>query len=458
MDWLPTLTDREGPLYRRIVDALSADVASGRLRRGQQLPTHRALAKSLGVDLTTVTRAYTEAQRCGLTEARVGQGTFVAESAVQARQAVSRRPEFDLSMNLPPQPIETGLEDRLTRGIAALQREVGFSAHLNYREPGGSDAERGIAAAWLGARIANAHGDRLVICPGTQNALFNLLIAVTSPGDVVLTESLTYPGIKAAAAYAGVRLVGVQIDEEGIIPDALKSACRRHAPKAAYLIPTIHNPTTATMPLSRREEIAEILRAKKVLLFEDDAYGMLAPSAMPLASLIPERTYFAASLSKCIAPGLRTSFVLTPDHRSAGVLANALRATVQMPAFLMIALATRWLQDGSADAIIGAIRDEAAARQKLAAHVLGRHAYSAHPGGHHIWVPLPRGWSKTEFVSHLHRQGLAIVTADAFSVEESQHHAIRVSLGAASSRAELVAALEILTTALKLSAAASRVV
>jgi DNA-binding transcriptional MocR family regulator len=458
MDWLPTLTDREGPLYRRIVDALSADVASGRLRRGQQLPTHRALAKSLGVDLTTVTRAYTEAQRCGLTEARVGQGTFVAESAVQARQAVSPRPEFDLSMNLPPQPVEAGLEDRLTRGIAALQREVGFSAHLNYREPGGSDAERGIAAAWLGARIPNGHGDRLVICPGTQNALFNLLIAVTSPGDVVLTESLTYPGIKAAAAYAGVRLVGVQIDEDGIIPDALKSACRRHAPKAVYLIPTIHNPTTATMPLSRREEIAEILRAKKLLLFEDDAYGMLAPSVVPLASLIPERTYFAASLSKCIAPGLRTSFVLTPDHGSAGILANALRATVQMPAFLMIALATRWLQDGSADAIIGAIRDEAAARQKLAANVLGRHAYSAHPSGHHIWVPLPRGWSRTEFVSHLHRQGLAIVTADAFSVDESQHHAIRVSLGAASSRAELVRALEILATALKLSAAASRIV
>ena len=96
MDWTPTLNDREGPLYRRIVDALSADVASGRLRRGQQLPTHRALAKSLGVDLTTVTRAYTEAQRRGLTEARVGQGTFVAESAVQARQTASPRPEFDL--------------------------------------------------------------------------------------------------------------------------------------------------------------------------------------------------------------------------------------------------------------------------------------------------------------------------------------------------------------------------
>jgi DNA-binding transcriptional MocR family regulator len=60
MDWLPTLSDRQGPVYRRILDALAADVANGRLHRGQQLPTHRALAKALGIDLTTVTRAYTK--------------------------------------------------------------------------------------------------------------------------------------------------------------------------------------------------------------------------------------------------------------------------------------------------------------------------------------------------------------------------------------------------------------
>ena len=82
-------------------------------------------------------------------------------------------------MNLPPQPMEADLEGRLTRGIAAIQREIGFSAHLNYREPGGTKAEREIAAGWLRARIADVHGDQLVICPGTQNALFNLLITLT---------------------------------------------------------------------------------------------------------------------------------------------------------------------------------------------------------------------------------------------------------------------------------------
>jgi DNA-binding transcriptional MocR family regulator len=449
MEWVPTLADREGPVYRRIVDALSADIASGRLNRGQQLPTHRALAKALGIDLTTVTRAYTEARERGLTQARAGRGTFVAESLSQPWHADAAQPQFDLSMNLPPQPLEADLEGRITRGLAAIQREVGFSAHLNYREPSGSDAERDIAAAWLRPRLAHAHGDRLVICPGTQNALFNLLIALTSPGDIVLTEALTYPGIKAAAVYAGVRLIGVPIDQHGIVPDALDAACRQHKPKAVYLIPTIHNPTTASMPRSRREQVAGILRANNVLLLEDDAYGMLAPDAVPIASLIPERTYFAASMSKCIAPGLRVSFLLTPDRDAAGRIAAALRASVQMPAFLMVALVTRWLRDGSADAMITAIRDEAAARQKLAATALARHAYASHPNGHHIWVPLPRNWSRTEFALHVQWQGLAVVTAEAFSVEDNQPNAIRVSLGAARSRAELVQALAILAAALQ---------
>ena len=76
---------------------------------------------------------------------------------------------------------------------------------------------------------------------------------------------------------------------------------------------------------------------------------------------------------------------------------------------------------------------EAAARQRLAADVLAGHAFSSHPNGHHIWMALPRGWGRTEFASHVQRQGLAIVTAETFSVTEAQPQAIRVSLGAASS-------------------------
>jgi DNA-binding transcriptional MocR family regulator len=446
MDWIPTLQERTGPAYQRIVDALAADIASGRLRRGQQLPTHRALAQSLGLDLTTVTRAYTEARRRGLTEARVGQGTFVAEAMPPPLQGGL---QFDLSMNLPPQPLAADLEGRITRGLAAIARESGFSAYLNYREPGGSEAERAVVADFLRPRIANVDADRVVICPGTQNALFSFLVARTSPGDVVLTEALTYPGMKAAAAALGVRLVGVRMDADGALPDALAAAFREHRPRAVYLIPTIHNPTAATMPRARREQVAEIVRAHDLLLFEDDAYGLLDPDAVPLARLIPERTFFAASLSKCMAPGLRISLVVAPDQAAADALRAALRASVQMPPLLMVALVTRWLQDGSAEAIMDAIRAEAAARQQLAAKALAAHPFARHPNGHHLWVPLPQKWTTAEFTAHVQRQGLAIVSAESFAVAPEQAHAVRVSLGAANSRAELATALQLLKRALE---------
>src|SRR3954451_21916185 len=105
-------------------------------------------------------------------------------------------------------------------------------------------------------RVPHAHADKLVIFPGAQTILFNLLAYLARPGDIVLTEALTFPGIKAAAAQLGVRLVSVAMDDGGILPDALAKACRTHKPKAVYLIPTLHNPTTATVSAERSGAIA----------------------------------------------------------------------------------------------------------------------------------------------------------------------------------------------------------
>ena len=120
--------------------------------------------------------------------------------------------------------------------------------YLNYREPAGSEEERDAAAKWLRRRLPGLQGERVAICPGSQAALLCMLLALTSPGDVVLTDMLTYPGMRAAAAQTGVRLQGVAADDAGMLPDALDAACRVQAPKALYLVPTIHNPTTLTMP------------------------------------------------------------------------------------------------------------------------------------------------------------------------------------------------------------------
>lgn len=458
MDWIPTVSEWHGPMFLRIVDALAADIASGRLVRGQRLPTHRALALALDIDLTTVTRAYGEARRRGLLDARVGQGTFVSETTARAASDLPVPVNIDLSMNLPPQPVEANLDLRIAQGLATLRADAGFSAYLGYARPGGSTDEREVAAAWLQPRVPQASADRIVIYPGSQAIIFNALLALTSPGDVVATEALTFPGIKAAAARLDVRLVGVAMDAEGIRPDALDAACRKHRPKAVYLVPTQQNPTTATMSTGRRKAIADTIRERGCVLIEDDVYGPLEPQIAPIATLIPERTYFAASIAKCIAPALRVAYLLAPDQAAEQRMRAGLQATMQMPPSLMVALVTQWLQSGVASEIIRAIRNEAAARQQLATRFLKGVAYAARPASHHLWMPLPKHFDGTDLLSHLMRNGLAVVGEDAFAVGDAAPRGLRVSLGAARNRAELSQALQVLSSAVRTPVGATQIV
>ena len=447
MDWIPTLSEWSGPVYLRLVEALGADIANGRLTRGQQLPTHRALSQALDIDLTTVTRAYGEARRRGLIEARVGQGTFVSETTARSARNIPFPVKIDLSMNVPPQPVEANLDMRIAKGFAAIQSTASFSAFLNYQRPGGSDEEREAAAQWLRARLPEARTERVVIYPGNQAILFNALLSLTAPGDVVLTEALTYPGIKAAAAKLGVRLIGVEMDKEGVLPDALADACRRHRPKAVYLTPTQHNPTTATLGPERRRAVARAIEENATFLIEDDAYGLLEPNVTPIARLIPERTYLAVGLSKCIAPALRVSFLLAPHAAAEQAMRSTLQATSQMPPRLMVALVTHWLKSGTADQIISAIRNEAAGRQQLANRILKGVSFASRPNAHHLWLSLPRHWNAASFSSHILRAGLAVVESDAFALDQPAPQAVRVSLGAARNRAELAQALQLLAAA-----------
>jgi DNA-binding transcriptional MocR family regulator len=173
---------------------------------------------------------------------------------------------------------------------------------------------------------------------------------------------------------------------------------------------------------------------------------MLDRSASPIANLIPERTYLATTLSKCIAPALRVAYLVTPDNAAQQDMRTCLQATVQMPAPLMVALVTHWIESGIADRIITAIRNEAIGRQQLAQRALKGFQFQAKPAAHHLWLRLPEG--RPDVAAHLLRNGLAIVAGDAFAVDGTPPHAARVSLGAARNRSELTEALRILVSAL----------
>lgn len=460
--WVPDVRKGVKPVYLAIADAIAGDVRTGRLAPGQRLPPQRLLADQLGLDFTTVARAYSEARQRGLVDARVGQGTFVRPPAAgpgPGRVPTAAGGVVDMTMNVPPDPQDAALAERMRQGLVGLGADFDPRALLRYQDGAGLPADRAAGVEWLRHRLPGLGVERVLVCSGTQGALLAALTTLARPGDAVCCEALTYPGFKALAAQLGVRLVGLALDADGIDPAAFQAACAEHRPKALYCGPTLHNPTTLVMPRERREAIAAVARRHGVLLIEDDIYGPLVPSAPPpFGALAPDITLHIAGLAKCVAPGLRVAYLVAPDPRHAARLAAGLRATTLMASPLGTALATRWIGDGTAEAILAAVRREAVARQRLAADILGAERGAAWPEAFHIWLRLPEVWTRAEFATHLRTQGLAVVTSDAFAVTRSPPEAVRIGLGAAAGRDDLRWVLETVADALDQSPAVASTV
>lgn len=449
-DWVPDLETSNKPRYLAIADAIALDIRAGRLAAQDRLPPQRKLAAHLGLDFTTVARGYGEAQRRGLVICKVGQGTSVAATGKPPRKPdtpVSRAVQTDLSMNLPPEPDDPGLLARMRAGVAAVSDDlVGL---LRYQGFGGAPADKAAAANWLSRRALVPAEERVFVTPGAHAALLGIFGHLAKPGDTILAEAITYPGARAIAAQLGLTLQGLPMDQEGIDPDAFAAACRQGSPKALYLNPTLQNPTTLTIPKSRRDAIAATARRFGVPIVEDDAYGFIpVKSPPPFAALAPDLTWHIAGLAKCIGAGLRTAYTLVPNSRSGWPFASALRAATVMASPFTAAIATRWIEDGTADAILRFIRLEAAARQALASEILPSGSFRADPMAFNLWVELPQPWTRSAFVGHMRATGLGTVASDAFTLAGPPREAVRVCLGGPIGRESLRRGLEFMAHAL----------
>lgn len=443
-DWIPRLLADGTPRYLAIVKAIAEDIRSGRLSDGEWLPPQRILAKKLGIHFTTVARGYVEAQNRGLVESKVGQGTFVTSTSVDRKPHIAfpTRPA-DLTMNLPPEPADPELIERMQAGAEYIASDI--VSLLRYQGFGGSHVDKEAALEWLRRHSLTPSPERLFVSPGAHSALVGILTVLSSPGDVVLAERITYPGIRSIAAQLNLKLIGIEMDENGIIPEALSEACAKQKPKAIYLNPTLHNPTTMTIPNDRRREIVEVARHFNVPIIEDDAYGFIPPRGQRptcFTSLASDLTWYIAGLSKCIGAGLRIAYVVTPNTRSAWSFASNMRASTVMASPLTVALATRWITDGTAAMILRFIRNETAERYKLAAEILPEGSFAGNPLSFSLWVQLPAQWTRTAFVEHLRTTGIGVVASDAFVVDGRAPEAVRMCLGGPVGRQQIKGALE----------------
>ena len=442
--WLPDIETKSGPRYLAIAQALAEDVDVGRLAPGSKMPTHRDLAFRLGLTVGTISRAYAEAQRLGLLSGEVGRGTYVRDcgnrlGTLDSRDALPDG-QVDLSLNYPP---ISGIEEQaMRRALRAVADSNDLSQLLNYQHHGATAAQFDTAASWLAHADIPVVPERLIITAGLQHAMTTCIAALCEPGDLVLAESLTYPGIRALGIMHHLRLQGVAMDDQGLVPDAFEAACRGGSVRALYTIPTLQNPTATILPEDRRRKIADIARRFDVTIIEDDLYGFHLPDAPPrIAALAPDITIYLTSVSKCLMPGLRVGFAVPPE-RLMSKLSAMVRSTLWMNAPPMIEVFRQLVASGDAERVVAARHAEAAARQDIAQRVLGDFAASPHRMSPHLWLPLPEHWQGNDFVSHARMRNVIVSTADDFALthETGANHA-RLCLGCPPSRGALETAL-----------------
>ncbi len=345
-------------------------------------------------------------------------------------------------MNTPPPPAGVDFDDLLKQGLSQVLMRADSALLMTYHLAGGSDSDRKAGAQWLTPMFGQLDAGQVIVCPGAQAAIAASILALTEPGEVILAEPTSYPGLRDAATQFGRRIIAVDTDKHGMAPALFEAACRQHQPALVYLNPTLQNPTALTMPERRRKELASIARRCNVRIVEDDPYWLLADTPPPpIATFAPEQTYYIATLSKCLTPGLRVAFVLIRDPRERERFLAALRSFALMVAPLTAALATQWILDGSAASLMEGVRQEARLRHRMARNILaGR--YSGAGDGLHVWLELPAYWNCSQLARAADSEGIAVTPAGAFATGSASVNAIRISLGSIKDRGRLQAGLQ----------------
>jgi DNA-binding transcriptional MocR family regulator len=434
--WRPRIDRKSGPLYLALASAIAGDVQSGRLRAGDRLPPQRDLADTLGVTVTTVTRGYAEAERRGLVHGQVGRGTFVRPPAF-APLAATGAAVIDLGTNALLPQAHAG---ELTASLAALVSRTDPDRLFNYQPHAGRPEHRGVAAEFLQQAKVPADASETILTSGAQHAMAVAMATLTAPGDTVLCESVTYTGMRSLANHLHVRVQAVAMDDEGMLPDALEDAALESGGRVVYCMPSVQNPTGRVMSRKRRQDVARVAERLNLTLVEDDAYGFLVEGQVPLASLVPQRTFYITSLSKSLVPGLRVGFLRTPPGWNDRVTGAVFATTVTVTP-LAAAAASEWIRNGLAQRVIAWKRQEIRARQELSRSILSE-LIAGPIESQHLWLQLPPRWPADDFVREARQRGVLITPGREFAVaRHAVPNAARACLGPPSERQTLKRAL-----------------
>lgn len=443
--WQPAFPISNEPLYYAIADSIQEAIAEGQLAPGEQLPTQRALARTLGVTVGTISRAIAEAQRRGLLVGEVGRGTFV-RSAIDSRHLLSSGTsgQIEMHINLPAADLPA-LSQAMRDTFQKLVRRAPLGSSAVIRGLRDPHRHGELGAKWLARCGLTASPDQVLLFAGAQHALLVAFLTLLKPGDLLVTEEMTYPGVPALAGTLGLQIAGIPLDAQGLIPEALEDICKRTAPRVLYCVPTLQEPTAALMSLERRKRIAEIARRYRLFVVEDDCSTPLFREALPpLSALLPDQAIYLADATHCLWPALRTSYLYAPKSW-VEPLQRGIRTTLFQIPLLEPEVIGEWIENGSAETLLRVCQAETERRYLLAREKLEGLDFQAHPAGTHLWLRLPEPWRAGEFVAQAREHHILLAPAEQFIVgQAAAPQAVRIAIGAPGDRDRLSQALTVL--------------
>ncbi|MGH1542814.1 MAG: PLP-dependent aminotransferase family protein [Arenicella sp.] len=409
----------KGPIYALIVESIIDAITDGSIPPGERLPSQRQIADSLGVNASTITKAYNVLEEQGFVSGEIGRGTYVRSlpdiGDVPWSDTCTNN-MVDMSSNFPSSNISG---EKLTQAIASISSDKEITELMQYHPECSVSSHIDSAKIWLSHLGLKTLGPRNVILTcGATHGGFICLLAITRPNDRILVESMTSPAIIGAANMLGLRLTGIQMDEHGILPEALEATLKKQKAKLLYIVPNMQNPTLSTIPLERRQAIIAIAKKHNLFIIEDDAYGALIENKIPpLAELDSSIVCYTTSHSKSATPGLRAGYLVPPSSLYQRAL-SALRVTTWMSSPLTNHIASEWIKDGTMQQFIKERRNENTKRIALARKILTGNQFTETDYGLHIWLKINEPWRATDFTAFLKTKCVAVLPSENFSVNK----------------------------------------
>lgn len=322
----------------------------------------------------------------------------LSQSEVRALFAVASRPEVvSLAGGM---PYVKALPESLVNGALEKVMADNGPMAMQYGSGQGIPALREQILEIMALEGISASVDDVIVTTGSQQALDFVTKLFIDPGDVILCEAPSYVGAIGVFRSYQADMVHIEMDENGLIPDALRQAIAEvkasgRTIKFLYTIPNFHNPAGVTLSAERRPEILKICQDNGILILEDNPYGLLSfdedvPPA--IRSMDEEGVIYLGSFSKTLAPGFRVGWALAP-HAIKEKLVLAAEAAILCPSSFSQMVISEYLSQADWKGQIETFRDVYRERRDTMLEALSEHLpelkWNVPKGGFYIWVELP---------------------------------------------------------------------